>query len=76
MILRLMLALLIAACSLPARAEPLLVSNVNGYTLDGEGRLHRFEALLLESGRVIDAGSAATACSSVAAGASMTFNFN
>mgnify|MGYP002350440220 CR=1 FL=1 len=57
MILRLMLALLIAACSLPARAEPLLVSNVNGYTLDGEGRLHRFEALLLEGGRVIDAGS-------------------
>lgn len=56
MILRLSLALLIAALSLPAAAGALLVSNVNGYTLDGEGDLHRFDALLLDEGRVVATG--------------------
>ncbi len=48
-----------AAFAPSAHAADLFVKNVNGYTLDGEGALHRFDALLVEDGRVLAAGSEA-----------------
>ena len=57
MILRLWLVSLLLAFPLPALAEPLLVANVNGYTLDDAGALHRFEAMLLDEGRVVATGT-------------------
>jgi len=41
---------------MPAAATPLLVANVNGYTLDSAGQLQRFEALLVDQGRVVATG--------------------
>lgn len=38
----------------PART---LIDHVNGYTLDGAGKLQRFEALLIENGKVLATGS-------------------
>ncbi len=39
------------------QAQPLLVVDVAGYTLDGQGALQRFEALLVEDGRVLATGT-------------------
>ncbi len=58
--MRLIMPLLVAllACALPAAAAaPLVVGNVNGYTLDRSGKLVRFEALLAEDGKVVATGS-------------------
>ena len=41
----------------PATAAGLLIDNVNGYTLDGAGQLQRFEALLIDDGKVVATGS-------------------
>lgn len=47
-----------AAFAPSADAADLFVKNVNGYTLDGEGVLHKFDAMLVENGRVLAIGSA------------------
>ncbi|WP_395681847.1 amidohydrolase [Dokdonella sp.] len=46
----------IAMASLPASASELLVDHINGYSLDGAGRLQRFEALLVADGKVVATG--------------------
>ena len=51
-----LLALSLAAAPL-AQAADLLVSNVNGYTLDSHGKLQHFQALLVEHGKVAATGS-------------------
>lgn len=43
-----------------AHAADLLVEHVNGYTLDSSGHLQRFDALLVDHGKVVATGSAAT----------------
>jgi predicted amidohydrolase YtcJ len=48
-------ALLLAAQ--PLLAADLLVDNVKGYTLDAAGKLQRFEALLVDDGKVVATGS-------------------
>lgn len=40
-----------------AAAADLLVDRVNGYTLDGAGKLERFEAMLVDRGKVVAIGS-------------------
>lgn len=40
-----------------ASAADLLVSNVNGYTLDSHGKLQHFQALLVDQGKVVATGS-------------------
>ncbi len=40
-----------------AQAADLLVDNVNGYTLDSHGKLQRFQALLVDQGKVVATGS-------------------
>ena len=40
-----------------ASAADLLVDNVNGYTLDKSGTLQRFEAMLVDKGKVVAIGS-------------------
>ena len=52
-----LLALL--ALSPALQAADLLVSNVNGYTLDSHGKLHTFQALLVDHGKVVATGSSA-----------------
>ncbi|WP_426689857.1 amidohydrolase [Rhodanobacter ginsengiterrae] len=52
-----LLALL--ALSPATRAADLLVSNVNGYTLDGSGKLQHFQALLVDQGKVVATGTSA-----------------
>ena len=37
-------------------AAYLLLRHVNGYTLDGSGKLQRFEALLVDHGKVVATG--------------------
>ncbi len=50
--------LLAGLCAmLPAFAEKLHVDHVNGYTLDAEGELQRFAAMLVEDGRVVATGT-------------------
>ena len=45
-------------CIAPALwADTLLLDKVNGYTLDSTGRLQRFQALLIEDGKVLASGS-------------------
>ncbi len=44
-------------CAWPAGAADLLVDHVNGYTLDGAGKLQRFEAMLVDQGKVVAIGS-------------------
>jgi len=52
-----LLALLVLA---PAtQAADLLVSNVNGYTLDSSGKLQHFQALLVDHGKVVATGTTA-----------------
>jgi predicted amidohydrolase YtcJ len=40
----------------PLLAADLLIDNVNGYTLDSAGKLQRFEALLIDAGKVVATG--------------------
>ena len=40
----------------PLFAADLLLGNVNGYTLDRAGTLQRFDALLVDAGKVVAAG--------------------
>jgi predicted amidohydrolase YtcJ len=40
-----------------AQAADLLVKNVNGYTLDSQGKLQRFQALLIDGGKVVATGN-------------------
>ena len=40
-------------------AAPTLIDHVNGYTLDSAGALQRFEALLIDDGKVVATGSSA-----------------
>lgn len=53
-----LLALSLAAAPL-IQAADLLVSNVNGYTLDSHGKLQRFQALLVDHGKVVATGDTA-----------------
>jgi predicted amidohydrolase YtcJ len=39
------------------QAADLLVSNVNGYTLDSHGKLQQFQALLVDQGKVVATGT-------------------
>ena len=41
------------------QAADLLISNVNGYTLDSSGKLHHFQALLVDQGKVVATGNTA-----------------
>ncbi|MBO9664032.1 amidohydrolase [Dokdonella sp.] len=54
---RLPVLLAAALFALPAAAADLFVDHVDGYTLDGSGRLQRFEAMLVERGKVVATGS-------------------
>ena len=50
----------VAACTSVAGAAiaaPTLIDHVNGYTLDSAGKLQRFEALLMDGGKVVATGS-------------------
>jgi predicted amidohydrolase YtcJ len=53
------LAVLLAWALPIGAAAPLVVGNVNGYTLDHAGKLVRFEALLSEDGKVVATGETA-----------------
>jgi predicted amidohydrolase YtcJ len=55
-ILRLLLAFC-AVLSAPAISAELLIDHVNGYTLDKAGDLRRFQALLVDKGKVVATGS-------------------
>ncbi|HEY0197762.1 MAG TPA: amidohydrolase family protein [Rhodanobacter sp.] len=59
---RSILALLAASGVMACRihAADLLVENVNGYTLDTAGHLQRFDALLIDHGKVVATGSKAS----------------
>jgi predicted amidohydrolase YtcJ len=48
----------LAALAPVARGADLFVRNVNGYTLGGDGELHRFDAMLVDHGKVVATGSA------------------
>jgi predicted amidohydrolase YtcJ len=48
--------LLIATASFSATAADLFVEHVNGYTLDGAGKLRRFDAVLVDQGKVVATG--------------------
>ncbi len=53
-----LLALLLPlSTSAATPAGKILIDHVNGYTLDGAGKLQRFEALLVEDGKVLATGS-------------------
>lgn len=53
-----LLALLLPLSATAATpAARILIDHVNGYTLDGAGKLQRFEALLVEDGKVLATGS-------------------
>src|SRR6185437_6184126 len=54
----LLFAVLLASAPL-GHAADLLVSNVNGYTLDSHGQLQQFQALLVDDGKVVATGSTA-----------------
>jgi predicted amidohydrolase YtcJ len=54
---RLLFASLIILQAPAIRAAELLVHNVNGYTLDSHGKLQRFEALLIDHGKVVATGT-------------------
>jgi predicted amidohydrolase YtcJ len=41
----------------PTQASQLLIDHVNGYTLDAANKLQRFEALLIDEGKVVATGS-------------------
>jgi predicted amidohydrolase YtcJ len=48
-----------ASAQVPASAssERILIDKVNGYTLDGAGKLQRFEAMLIADGKVVATGT-------------------
>jgi predicted amidohydrolase YtcJ len=48
-----------AMLSAPVLSAELLIEHVNGYTLDKAGALQRFEALLIDKGKVVATGSRA-----------------
>ena len=54
--LQLLLALALSATP-SLHAAKLLIHNVNGYTLNSTGKLQRFEALLVDDGKVVATGS-------------------
>lgn len=56
-LLHLSLLFAAVAASLPGHASVSLIDHVNGYTLDGAGKLQRFEALLIEDGKILAIGS-------------------
>jgi len=58
-VLRRLPVLIAAWCAVPAIAADLFVDHVNGYTLDSAGKLQRFEAMLVEDGKVVATGSRA-----------------
>lgn len=58
MMLRLALPMMLGLAA-PAMAADLLVKNVNGYTLDSHGQLQRFDALLVDHGKVEATGQLA-----------------
>ena len=61
MSLRRRIAFLLAASIAPtAWSADLLVDHVNGYTLDASGTLQRFEAMLVDDGKVVATGERAT----------------
>ena len=53
---RLALACALMLATQPLLAADLLIDNVNGYTLDSAGKLQRFEALLIDAGKVVATG--------------------
>ena len=53
---RLALACALMIATQPLLAADLLIDNVNGYTLDSAGKLQRFEALLIDAGKVVATG--------------------
>jgi predicted amidohydrolase YtcJ len=54
---RLLLLVLLSCAWQTSAAADLLLRHVNGYTLDGRGKLQRFEALLVDQGKVVATGS-------------------
>jgi hypothetical protein len=56
-VLCLLLLLASAFAAQPTHAAELLIDHVNGYTLDGAGRLQQFEALLIDDGKVVATGT-------------------
>ncbi len=59
MILRLACVLALALGAAPAGAARLFIQHVNGYTLDARGELQRFEAMLIDDGKVVATGTQA-----------------
>ena len=55
--LSLLVLLGLSAFAPAVRAADLLLRHVNGYTLDGNGRLQRFQALLVDHGKVVATGT-------------------
>lgn len=55
--LRPYLSIALLSIASPLLAADLLVGNVNGYTLDSDGTLLRFEAMLIDDGKVLATGS-------------------
>lgn len=53
---RLALVCTLVLAASPLFAADLLIDNVNGYTLDSAGKLQRFEALLIDAGKVVATG--------------------
>ena len=53
-----LLLILLLAMTSGVRAADLLVTNVNGYTLDSRGNLQHFQALLVDQGKVVATGKA------------------
>ncbi|MEO7916857.1 MAG: amidohydrolase family protein [Dokdonella sp.] len=45
--------------STSACAAPTMIDHVNGYTLDSAGKVQRFEAMLIDDGKVVATGSSA-----------------
>ncbi len=52
-----LLSLALLALAPAVQAADLLVNNVNGYTLDSQGKLQHFQALLVDQGKVVATGS-------------------
>ncbi len=55
--LRLVLAVSALLLPLSLLAAPLLIANINGYTLDSAGAPQRFDAILMDEGRVVATGA-------------------
>jgi predicted amidohydrolase YtcJ len=57
-LLRCLVLALLLPLAAPAAAGDLLIDNIHGSTLDGQGRLQHFEALLARDGKVVATGEA------------------